>query len=98
MNNMIMYTDSHMTVRTKRNSVVGVHVIETENYAILASKHGHEYKGKKYSCKSFEILENGAGQLIVRLYDDFRHVGARFSHEIVFSNVTDVEISTEHDI
>lgn len=89
------YTNSVAFVRTRKESVVGCHVISTRNYQKLMPS---RFVCSGYTCREFEIFENVGGQVKIKTYDSLEHAGIEFENTITLSNVTNIEIMSEHDV
>lgn len=89
------YTNSVMIVRTRKENIVGCHMIATRSYQKLMPDR-FLYSG--YICREFEVHENVGGQVKIKTYDRLEHAGIEFANIITFVNVTDIEIMSEHDI
>lgn len=89
------YTDILMIVRTRKGNVVGSHMVYTHNYRKINPK---KFAYSRYSCNCFELMENISGDIVVKCTDRLEHADINFTNIIRFSNVTEIEIMSEHDL
>lgn len=89
------YKNSAAIIRTKSGNTVGCHMIFTHNYKKL-NPEKFDYKG--YYCKEFEVLETVGGKVVIKAFDKLNFSETEIKIEINFSNVTEIEILTEHDL
>lgn len=73
---------------------IGCHLIATHHYT-NDNPHKFDYKG--YRCACFEIFENVGGQVIVLTTDKLEYSGVEIKNEIIFSNVTAIEVLSSHE-
>lgn len=91
-----MYKNSVAIIRTRKDTVVGCHMVATRKYIqIMPSQ--FDYKNA-YICDSFELLENVGGDVIIVAKDSLRHANVRFKNRIRIRNVEEIEILTEHEV
>lgn len=91
-----MYKNSAAIIRTRKNTVVGCHMVATRKYIqIMPSQ--FDFKNA-YICDSFEILENVGGDVIIETNNHLKHAGIQFKNRIRIRNVTEIEIMTEHEV
>ena len=60
------YQNSVAIIRTRKDSVVGCHMIFTNRY-VAANRHQFVYRG--YPCSEFHIAETEGGDVIVTTFD-----------------------------
>ena len=89
------YKNSIAIIRTKKDSTVGCHAVFTANYKAL-NQNKFDYNG--YLCEQFEILETVGGKVVIKTIFRLPHSCVELKNEIQISNVTEIEILTEHDL
>lgn len=89
------YRNSVAIIRTKKDSAVGCHIVFTSAYKTL-NPNKFDYKG--YLCERFEILETVGGKVVIKTIFRLPHSCVKLKNEIQISNVTEIEILTEHDL
>ena len=89
------FKNSVAIVRTRKDNVVGAHMISTYGYE-KENKNKFAYDG--YRCKQFELMETVGGCVIVKTEETLEHSNAKITNEIIFENVTEVEILTTHKL
>lgn len=91
-----MYKNSVAIIRTRKDTVVGCHMVATKKYIqIMPSR--FDYKNT-YICDSFELLENVGGDVIIKAEDSLKHAGLKFINRIRIRNVEEIKILTEHEV
>lgn len=91
-----MYKNSVAIIRTRKDTVVGCHMVATKKYIqIMPSR--FDYKNA-YICDSFELLENVGGDVIIKAEDSLKNVGIKFINRIRIRNVEEIKILTEHEV
>lgn len=91
-----MYKNSVAIIRTRKDTIVGCHMIVTRKYIQLMPSQ-YDYKNA-YVCDSFEILENVGGDVVIVAEDSLKHAGIRFKNLMRIRNVEEIEILTEHEV
>ena len=89
------FKNSVAIVRTRKGNVVGCHMISTYGYE---KENQNQFVYDEYRCKRFELLETVGGCVIVKTEETFEHSNAKITNEIIFENVTEVEILTTHKL
>lgn len=87
------YKNSVAIIRTRNDNTVGCHMVSTYNYQSLNKT---QFVYNEYFCKSFEIYENGGGQVKIKTFDKLVHSNVEVVNEITFDNVTNIEILSYH--
>lgn len=90
-----MYKNSMVIIRTKKNSIVGCHMIFTKQYQ---KDNPSQFVYDGYQCSEFEIAENVGGKVIVTTKDHMNISKIPVEHRLEFDNVTKVELLTTHTI
>ena len=89
------FKSSVAIVRTRKDNVVGAHMISTYGYE---KENQNKFAYDEYRCKQFELVENVGGCVIVKTEETLEHSKAKITNEIIFENVTEVEILTTHKL
>lgn len=89
------FKNSVAIVRTRKGNVVGCHMISTYGYE---KENQNKFAYDEYRCKQFELVETVGGCVIVKTEETFEHSKAKITNEIIFENVTEVEILTTHKL
>ena len=89
------YKNSVAIIRTRKDTVVGCHMISTKGYEKINPKQ-FAYDG--YRCHEFEIGETVGGVVVVATKDKFEYSGADIRNEIRFENVYEIELLTAHEL
>lgn len=89
------FKNSVAIVRTKKDNVVGSHMIFTYGYR---EENPNQFAYDGYRCKQFELAETVGGRVIVKTEETLRHSKVKITNEIIFENVTEVEILTTHKL
>ena len=89
------FKNSVAIVRTRKDNVVGCHMISTYGYE---KENPNQFVYDEYRCKQFELVENVGGFVIVKTEETLEHSKAKITNEIIFENVTEVEILTTHKL
>lgn len=91
----MIYKDSVMIVRTKRNTTVGCHAIATNNYLAKKPDEFANWDGL-ITGESFTFTENGYGDIIVTVLDGTHDKKTPITHTVTILNVTAIEIRTHY--
>lgn len=89
------FTNSVAIVRTKKDNVVGSHMISTYEYQ---KENPNQFTYGEYRCNRFSLAETIGGRVIVKTEETFKQSKAKITNEIIFDNVTEVEILTTHKL
>ena len=89
------FKNSVAIVRTRKDNVVGCHMISTYGYE---KENPNQFVYDEYRCKRFELVETVCGSVIIRTEDALEHSKAKITNEIIFENVTEIEILTAHKL
>ena len=89
------YQNSVAIIRTRKDSVVGCHMIFTNRY-VAANIHQFVYRG--YPCSEFHIAETEGGDVIVTIFDVMQQSKVKITNQIRFENVTEIEVLTSHEM
>lgn len=89
------FKNSVAIVRTKKDNVVGSHMISTYGYQ---EENPNQFAYDGYRCKWFELAETVGGCVIVKTEETLRHSKVKITNKIIFENVTEVEILTTHKL
>lgn len=89
------YRNSAAIIRTRSGNTIGCHMVFTHKYRGLKPNQ-FDYKG--YPCQEFDILETVGGKVVIEASDKLNYSGAEVKIKMNFSNVTEIEILTEHDL
>ena len=89
------FENSVAIVRTRKDNVVGCHMISTYGYE---KENQNQFVYDEYKCKRFELLETVGGCVIVKTEETLENSKAKITNEIIFENVTEVEIFTTHKL
>ena len=89
------FKNSVAIVRTRKGNVVGCHMISTYGYE---KENPNQFVYDEYRCKQFELVETVGGCVIVKTEETLEHSKAKITNEIIFENVTEVEILTTHKL
>ena len=89
------YKNSVAIIRTRKDNVVGAHMISTRGYEQI-NPDRFAYDG--YRCREFEIGETVGGVVVVVTKDRFEYSGADIRNEILFENVYEIELLTAHKV
>ena len=89
------FQNSVAIVRTRKGNVVGCHMISTYGYE---KENPNQFVYDEYRCNRFEFVETVGGCVIVKTEETFEHSKAKITNEIIFENVTEVEIFTTHKL
>ena len=89
------FKNSVAIVRTRKDNVVGCHMISTYGYE---KENPNQFVYDEYRCKRFELVETVGGCVIVKTEETLEHSKAKITNEIIFENVTEVEILTTHKL
>ena len=89
------FKNSVAIVRTRKDNVVGCHMISTYDYQ---KENPNQFVYGEYRCERFELAETVGGRVIVKTEETFEHSKAKVTNEIIFENVTKVEILTTHKL
>ena len=89
------FTHSVAIIRTRKDSVVGCHMIFTRRYA---NQNKNQFKYTGYACSEFHIGETVGGNVIVTTFDVMERSKVKIVNQIHFENVTEIEIYTIHDL
>lgn len=91
----MIYQSSAAIIRTRKDSMVGCHMIYTRRY-MSANKHKFSYRG--YPCSEFHITETEGGNVIVTTFDVMQQSKVKITNQIRFENVTEIEVLTNHEV
>ena len=80
------FTHSVAIIRTRKDSVVGCHMIFTRRYA---NQNKNQFRYTGYACSEFHI---------VTTFDVMERSKVKIVNQIHFENVTEIEIYTIHDL
>lgn len=89
------FKNSVAIVRTRKDNVIGSHMISTYNYQ---KENPNQFVYGEYRCERFELVETVGGRVIVKTEETLRHSKVKITNEIIFENVTEVEILTTHKL
>lgn len=89
------FKNSVAIIRTRKDNVVGCHMISTYGYQ---EENPNQFVYDGYRCKQFELAETVGGCVIVKTEETFEHSKAKVTNEIIFENVTEIEILTTHKL
>lgn len=89
------FKNSVAIIRTRKDNVVGSHMISTYNYQ---KENPNQFVYGEYRCERFELAETVGGRVIVKTEETFEHSKAKVTNEIIFENVTEIEILTTHKL
>ena len=89
------FKNSVAIVRTRKDNVVGSHMISTYDYQ---KENPNQFVYGEYRCEQFELVETVGGRVIVKTEETLRHSKVKITNEIIFENVTEVEILTTHKL
>ena len=89
------FKNSVAIVRTRKDNVVGCHMVSTYGYE---KEKQNQFVYDEYRCRQFELLETVGGCVIIKTEEMFEHSKAKITNEIIFENVTEVEILTTHKL
>ena len=89
------YKNSVAIIRTRKDNVVGCHMISTKGYEKI-NPNKFAYDG--YRCREFEIGETVGGVVVVATKGKFEYSGADIRNEILFENVYAIELLTAHEL
>lgn len=93
----MVYENSTAIIRTlsENKHIAGCVTVTTYNYQ-KAKPNQFVYDG--YMCDKFEIKETVGGKLVITTFEKLHFSGIEITNRILISNVTKVEILTEHKI
>lgn len=91
----MVFKNSVAIIRTRKDNVVGCHMVSTYGYEKAKP---NQFAYDEYRCKQFDLVETVGGSVIVKTEDTFEHSKAKVTNEIIFENVTEIEILTVHKI
>lgn len=91
----MIYSNSIAIIRTRKDSVVGSHLISTRAYE-KANPHQFVYNG--YRCSKFDVAETVGGTIVLTLIDTLEFSKVTVTNTIYFENVTSIEIKTHHKV
>lgn len=89
------FKNSVAIVRTRKDNVIGSHMISTYSYQ---KENPNQFVYGEYRCERFELAETVGGCVIVKTEETLRHSKVKITNEIIFENVTEVEILTTHKL
>ena len=87
------FKNSVAIVRTRKDNVVGCHMISTYGYE---KENPNQFVCDEYRCNRFDLVETVGGCVIVKTEETLEHSKAKITNEIIFENVTEIEILTTH--
>lgn len=91
----MIFKNSVAIVRTRKDNVVGCHMISTYDYE-QANPNQFVYDG--YRCEWFALMETVGGSVIIETEQVLEHSKAKLTNKIIFENVTGIEIFTSHKL
>ena len=90
-----MYKNSLVIIRTKKDSIVGCHMVFTQQYQ-ADNPNQFDYKGHK--CREFEISDTVGGKVVITTQDYLENAEVPITNTLEFDNVTKIDMLTTHTI